>query len=105
MDTHYAAGPAPVPSCDQADLRYRMTADADPGLLSRVLQVFAKRNLVPNAVRAERRSDGMPNGDDILSVELLVPAMPAAKAMHIAACLGETVGVRAVHGPTMIDSV
>ena len=99
MDTHCAAGLALAPSRDLTGLRYRMTADADPGLLPRVLQVFAKRSVVPDAVRAERRSGGLVDGDDILSLELHVPAMPAAKARHVAACLRETVGVRSVHGP------
>ena len=99
MDTHCAAGLDPVSSRDPATLRYRMTADADPGLLPRVLQVFAKRCLVPEAIRAERLVSGLADGDHILSVELQVPAMPQSTALHVAACLRETVGVRSVHGP------
>ena len=94
MDTHFAAGPDPVAGADPDGLRYRMTTDADPGLLSRVLQVFAKRSLVPESFRSERRT-----GDDGLSVELRIPAMEATRARHIAACLRETVGVRTVVGP------
>lgn len=104
MDTHCAAGLAPVSSRDLTTLRYRMTADPDPGLLPRVLQVFAKRSLVPDAVRAERFVLGLAD-DDILSVELHVPAMPEATAMHVAACLRETVGVRSVHGPVSLGAV
>ncbi len=99
MDTHCAVGLAPLPSRDLTTLRYRMTADADPGLLPRVLQVFAKRSLVPEAVRAERLPDGLSDGGDFLSLELRVPAMPEARALHVAACLRQTVGVRSVQGP------
>lgn len=99
MDTQCAVGPGPVSSADLTTLRYRMTADADPGLLPRVLQVFAKRSLVPDAVRAERLVGGPLDGDDILSLEVRVPAMPQTKALHVAACLRETVGVRSVQGP------
>lgn len=105
MDTHCAAGFAPVSSRDLTSLRYRMTADADPGLLPRVLQVFAKRSLVPEAIRAERLVLGLADDDDILSVELHVPAMPQEKALHVAACLRETVGVRSVHGPVALAAV
>ena len=94
MDTHFAAGPDPVAGRCSAFLQYRMTADADPGLLPRVLQVLAKRSLVPEIFRAERRT-----GDDGLSVELHIPAIEPGKAQHVAACLRETVGVRAVDGP------
>lgn len=93
MDTHYATGPAPVSDTEPSGFRFLLTADADPGLLPRVLQVFAKRSLVPGTMHSER------NSADLLSVDLNVPAMPAARAMHIAACLRETVGVRTVHGP------
>ena len=52
MDSHFAAGPVPATAARPSCLHYRMTADADPGLLPRVLQVFAKRSLVPDTVRA-----------------------------------------------------
>ena len=99
MDTHFAAGPVPVVAAEPAGLRYLLTADADPGLLPRLLQVFAKRSLVPGTLHAARLSD------ELLSVDLNLPAMPAAKALHIAACLRETVGVRSVHGPVAVATL
>ncbi len=99
METLSAAGSVPAterfPSC----LHYRMTGDAEPGLLPRVLEVFAKRSLVPDAVRAERRRDG-----DGLSIELRIAPIEPAKARHIAACLRETVGVRIVLGPVALET-
>lgn len=99
MDSHFAAGPVPATAARPSCLHYRMTADADPGLLPRVLQVFAKRSLVPDTVRAERRVDG-----DGLSIELRIPLVEPVKARHIAACLRETVGVRSVFGPVSLES-
>lgn len=99
MDTHCATGFAPAPVRYPARLRYRMTADADPGLLPRVLQIFAKRSVVPEDLRAERHTVGLLDGDEFLSLELQVPAMPEVQALHVAACLRETVGVRSVQGP------
>lgn len=93
MDTHYATGLVSVSDAEPSGFRFLVTADADPGLLPRILQVFAKRSLVPGTLHADRLSA------DLLSIDLNVPAMPAARAMHIAACLRETVGVRTVHGP------
>ena len=93
MDTHCATGLAPVSDAEPSGFRFLLTADADPGLLPRVLQVFAKRSLVPGTMHSERHAP------DLLSVDLNVPAMSAARAMHITACLRETVGVRTVQGP------
>ena len=104
MDSHYAVGLDPMGETCSTSLLYRLTADSDPGLLPRVLEVFAKRSLVPDAVRAERCADFDRSVDDRLSVELRIPPMEAAKARHVAACLRETVGVRTVLGPVALDS-
>ena len=104
MDSHYAVGLDPMGETCSAPLLYRLTADADPGLLPRVLEVFAKRSLVPDAIRAERRPAFDRSDDDSLSVELRIPPMEPAKARHVAACLRETVGVRTVLGPVARES-
>ena len=100
MDTRFAAGPDPVAGTRSAVLQFHMTADADPGLLPRVLQVFAKRSLVPASFRAECRADG-----DSLSFEMRIPKVEEAKALHIAVCLRETVGVRTVRGPVVTPTI
>ena len=99
MDTHRAAGPAPATDAVPSYLHYRMTGDAEPGLLPRVLEVFAKRNLVPDTMRAERR-----DGGDGLSIELRIAPIEPAKARHIAVCLRGTVGVRTVLGPVTLET-
>ena len=66
--------------------RYLVVAEASPGLLPRLLQPFAKRDLTPDAVQARR--DG-----ETLRVELLLLAAPAEMVPLIAGNLGQVVGV------------
>ncbi len=70
---------------------YSILADADPGVLPRVLELFAKRNLVP-----ERWvSDRLPGGAQ-LSIDLQIRDLPEAEAGHIARCLRQIWGVETV---------
>ena len=48
--------------------RFTVTADAFPGLLSRVLEPFAKRDLIPDLVRATRDGEAMRAEGDRKSV-------------------------------------
>ena len=75
---------------DQAvPARFVVLADASPGLLPRLLQPFAKRDLTPDALRAERAGDA-------IQAEVALHAMPAAMVHLVAGNLGQIVGVRAV---------
>ena len=58
-------------------------------MLPRALELLAKRGLVPNRVFAQAV-------DDALSVEIEVEGLENDTADHVARCLGEIVGVRAV---------
>jgi hypothetical protein len=69
--------------------RFVVLADASPGLLPRLLQPFAKRDLTPDILRAERAGDG-------LRAEVSLHAMPAEVVHPVAGNLGQIVGVRAV---------
>jgi acetolactate synthase regulatory subunit len=69
--------------------RFTVTADATPGLLSRVLEPLAKRDLIPDAVRATR--DG-----DTLRAEVSLIAMPLGMVHLVAGNLGQIIGVRRV---------
>ncbi len=69
--------------------RFTVTADAAPGLLSRVLEPFAKRDLIPDTVRANR--DG-----DALRAEIALHAMPLGMVHLVAGNLGQIIGVRRV---------
>jgi hypothetical protein len=69
--------------------RFTVTADAYPGLLSRVLEPFAKRDLVPDTVRATRDGEAM-------RAEVALHAMPLGMVHLVAGNLGQIVGVRRV---------
>jgi len=69
--------------------RFTVTADASPGLLSRVLEPFAKRDLVPDLVRATR--DG-----EVMRAEVALHAMPLGMVHLVAGNLGQIIGVRRV---------
>ena len=69
-----------VPAC------FRVLADASPGLLPRLLEPLAKRDLVPDAVHAQREGETM-------HAELVLAAMPADMVHLVAGNLGQVVGV------------
>ncbi len=69
--------------------RFTVTADASPGLLSRVLEPFAKRDLVPDVLRANR--DG-----EAIRAEVTMHAMPLGMVHLIAGNLGQIIGMRRV---------
>jgi acetolactate synthase regulatory subunit len=69
--------------------RFTVLADAFPGLLSRVLEPFAKRDLTPDSVRATRDGDAM-------RAEVALHAMPLGAVHLVAGNLGQIIGVRRV---------
>jgi acetolactate synthase small subunit len=69
--------------------RFTVTAEASPGLLSRVLEPFARRDLVPDTVRASRH-------DGTLRAEVALHAMPLGMVHLVAGNLGQIVGVTRV---------
>jgi acetolactate synthase regulatory subunit len=69
--------------------RFTVTAEASPGLLSRVLEPFAKRDLTPDTVRASRDGEAM-------RAEVALTAMPLGMVHLVAGNLGQIIGVRRV---------
>ena len=69
-----------------AAVRFNLVADATPGLLPRLLQPFAKRDLTPDAFEVVRR------GDD-LHIEIAMQAMPAEMVHLVEGNLRQVVGV------------
>lgn len=59
---------------------FSVTGEASPGLLPRVLELFAKRGLVPDAFHA--RATG-----ERLAVEIRCAGMDTALAAYVARCL------------------
>ena len=72
-----------------ASVRFTLTADAAPGLLPRLLQPFAKRDLTPD--HFEARTTG-----DTVRVEIAMAAMPAEMVHLVEGNLAQTVGVHGV---------
>ena len=72
---------------NSSTVRYCFEADAQPAVLSRALDLLAKRGLVPARVFAQA-------ADDLLSVEIEVEGLAPDTAEHVGRCLGEIVGVR-----------
>jgi hypothetical protein len=75
----------PVPA------RFLVLAEASPGLLSRLLQPLAKRDLVPDRVAARREGEAM-------RVEIALDAMPAGMVNLVAGNLAQVVGVIELRG-------
>ncbi len=69
--------------------RFTVTADIFPGLLPRILEPFARRDLVPDSLRAVREGEAM-------RAELSLHAMPLDMVALVAGNLGQIVGVRRV---------
>lgn len=68
-------------------VRFELHADAEPGLLPRVLVPFARRDLTPDLVKTRR------HGDTIVAC-LDMDAMPAEMVHLVEGNLRQIVGVR-----------
>ena len=70
-------------------VRFLLDADATPGLLPRLLQPFAKRDLTPDHMWSRRSGD-------MMHVEIVLTDAPAGEIARIEGNLGQVVGVRRV---------
>lgn len=70
-------------------VRFLLDAECSPGLLPRVLQPFARRNLIPDRMWSHR-------SDDTMHVEIAVEAMPDEEIHRIEGNLRQIVGVHQV---------
>lgn len=70
-------------------VRFMLDADVSPGLLPRLLQPFAKRDLAPDRMWSHR------NGG-VMHVEIAVAAMPAEMVSLVEGNLRQVVGVRSL---------
>ena len=71
---------------------FSIQANADPGVMSRVLELFAKRGLVPSSWHS--RVGGIL--DDELIIDLQMQGMVRSEADYVAACLRQIPDVDAV---------
>jgi hypothetical protein len=70
-------------------VRFLVLAEASPGLLPRLLEPLAKRDLTPDAVEAQREGE-------VMRAEMLLLGMPAEMVHLVAGNLGQVVGVHRV---------
>ncbi len=70
-------------------VRFLLDADSSPGLLSRLLQPYARRDLIPDRMWSHRSGD-------ITHVEIAMEAMPAEVVHLVEGNLRQVVGVRNV---------
>jgi hypothetical protein len=83
--------PAMTDSDPHVPARFHLLAEASPGLLPRLMQPFAKRDLVPDLLLARREGDAM-------RVEIALDAMPAGMVALVAGNLSQVVGVMDLRG-------
>jgi acetolactate synthase regulatory subunit len=70
-------------------VRFLVLAESSPGLLPRLLQPLAKRDLTADAMTARREGEDM-------HVELVLEAMPEEMVHLVAGNLGQVIGVMEV---------
>ena len=70
-------------------MRFHLLAERCPGLLPRLLQPFAKRDLTADVFHAEREGD-------LMRIEILLEAMPEEMVHLVAGNLGQVIGVVSV---------
>jgi hypothetical protein len=70
-------------------VRFMLDTDSNPGLLPRLLQPFAKRDLTPDRMWSHRTGN-------TLHVEIAMEAMPAEVVHLVEGNLRQVVGVRSV---------
>ncbi len=70
-------------------VRFMLETDAAPGLLSRLLQPFAKRDLIPDRMWSHRAGE-------MLHVEITMAEMPGEVVHLVEGNLRQVVGVRSL---------
>jgi hypothetical protein len=70
-------------------VRFLLNTDCYPGLLSRLLQPYAKRDLIPDRMWSHRSGD-------VMHVEIAMEAMPVEVVHLVEGNLRQVVGVRDV---------
>lgn len=72
-----------------AAVRFTVSAQAEPGMLPRLMMPFARRDLTPDSFTCTRTAD-------YLRVEIAMTAMPAEMVHLVEGNLRQTVGVTSV---------
>ena len=88
--TSSAATSAPCIYC------FSIQAQADPGVMPRVLQLFAKRNLVPLRLHSDLVGDVLGAARRDLAIDVQIEGVTPALGDYIARCLRQIPGVATV---------
>lgn len=72
-------------------VRFHLLAEASPGLIPRLLQPLAKRDLMPDLLLVRREGDAM-------RIEIAIDAMPAGMVHLVAGNLAQVIGVMELRG-------
>jgi hypothetical protein len=89
MSASLSADPHSLQNQSELFVRFLLDADSSPGLLSRLLQPYAKRDLVPDRMWSHRSGE-------TIHVEIAMEAMPAGVVHLVEGNLRQVVGVRSV---------
>lgn len=88
--------PSPAASAAEADYLdtayFSVHARAEPGVMPRVLELFAKRGLVPSFWRSAVSGAGQPQ----LTIEIEMSGLGREITEYVAACLRQIASVEAV---------
>lgn len=71
---------------------YSLRAKAEPGVMPRILALFAKRSLVPHRLHSDRQGPG----DGTLAIEFQVAGLTPEMGAYIARCLEQLQDVEQV---------
>ena len=77
----------PPEPASSVPVRFMLDADPSPGLLCRLLEPFARRDLIPDRMWSHR-------GGERMHVEIAMEAMPADAVHLVEGNLRQVVGVR-----------
>ena len=95
--TLFASAPHAAPHCAPARVFcFSVQAAAEPGILPRVLQLFAKRNLVPSRWISDLCASSQAGAPRELSIDIQVEGLTPELSGYIARCLRQIYGVSAV---------
>jgi hypothetical protein len=76
-------------ACGEVAVRFMLDAEASPGLLPRLLQPFARRDLMPDRMWSHRSGA-------VMHVEIALEAMPEEMVHLVKGNLSQVVGVQVV---------
>lgn len=75
---------------------FSIHAEAEPGVMPRVLELFAKRGLVPTRWHSDVTGPKHPGGGRDLAIDVQVVGLDVASGDYIARCLRQTYQVETV---------